>query len=337
MIADPVQEERNWYVLNHISYSFRNMAQKTVDRFNAINATSLELFAPTYVVREEKRGELKFRTVNLAFHYVFVKGSFAEVKKLCGEPNGFSFLIDHGSEDRYAVIDDRKMAHFKNIARAYKNCLPYFPIDDVDLEEGDLVEVVRGDFPGLIGIYMPNAKGKTGNIVLNIYNKVGTVAFDVKVTDVRVLEFSRNSTRANDQIDAFVPNLLKALRYYDTDEALPTSLAAKLSVFCGRMGVVRLNNRKLNARLQVLLYAANYIIGNMADAEAAMEKFRRLNESVTNEWTKGLINLILSVVEKNPARIASGYKRLKNLDASSKAQRMVMDEYEYYCNELCHS
>lgn len=337
MIADRVQEERNWYVLNHISYSFRNMAQKTVERFNAINTTSLELFAPTYVVREEKRGELKFRTVNLAFHYVFVKGSFAEVKKLCGEPNGFSFLIDHGSEDRYAVIDDRKMAHFKNIARAYKNCLPYFPIDDVDLEEGDLVEVVRGDFPGLVGIYMPNTKGKTGNIVLNIYNKVGTVAFDVKVSDVRVLEFSRNSTRANDQIDAFVPNLLKALRYYDTDEALPTSLAAKLSVFCGRMGVVRLNNRKLNARLQVLLYAANYIIGNVADAEAAMEKFRRLSESVTNEWTKGLINLILSVVEKNPARIASGYERLKDLDASSKAQRMVRDEYEYYCNELCHS
>ncbi len=328
----------NWYVLNHISSTFRDTAQKAVDRFNSSNGTALELFAPTYVVKEERQGELRFRTVNLAFHYVFVRGCFDEVKSLCMQPNGFSFLIDHGSSDRYAVIDDRSMSHFKNIARAYKNCLPYFPIDDVDLEDGDLVEVVRGDFPGLVGTYMPNPKSKTGNIVLNIYNKVGTIAFNVKATDVRVLEFSRHSTRANDQIDAFVPHLLEALRYYHRDEALPTSLAAKLSVFCGRMEVVRLNNRKLDARLQILLYAANYIIGNMADAEKAMERFQKVREAVTNEWTKGLINLVLAVIKNDAARLEAAFEPLKKLEATSKAQRLVKGEYEHYLkNEHCYS
>lgn len=319
-----------WYVLNHISPSFRDTAQRAVDRFNVANGTELELFAPTYVVRDEKQGELKFKTVNLAFHYVFVRGCFSDVKALCAQSNGFSFLIDHGSADRYAVIDDRQMSHFKNIARAYKNCLPYFPIDDVDLEDGDLVEVVKGDFPGLVGVYIPNAKSKTGNIVLNVYNKVGTMAFNVKATDVRVLEFSKKSTRANDQIDAFVPHLLAALRCFAANEALPTSLAAKLAVFCGRMEVVKLNNRKLDARLQILLYAANHIIGNATDAGKAMVKFERVKESVTNEWTKGLINLILSVIKKDRVRLTTSYNNLKVLEAASKSQHQLMSEYAYY-------
>ena len=335
-MSDSRSDTPTWYVLNYIGGTFRDIAQKAVDQFNLWNKTKLELFAPTYVVREEKQGEIKFRTISLTFHYVFVRGTFAEVKCLCAQPNGFSFLIDHGSVERYAIIDDRRMTHFKNIARAYKNCLPYFPLDEIDLEDGDLVEVVKGDFPGLVGTFMPKAKSKTGNIVLNVYNKVGTIAFDVKAIDVRVLEFSSHSTRANDQIDAFVPHLLKALRYFDRDEAVPTALAAKLSVFCGRMEVARLNNRKLDARLQVLLYAANHIIGNMPDAVKALAKYERVKDSVTNEWTRGVNNLILSVITKDKDRLTTGYEKLRTLDVSSKAQQTVITEYEYYLSSDNH-
>lgn len=330
MSSDLQQDSPCWYVLNYIGGSFQNPAQKEVDRFNSVHRTALELFAPTYVVREERQGEVKFRTVNLTFHYVFVRGSLSEVKELCRQPNGFSFLIDHGNEERYAVIDDMRMAHFMNIARAYKNCLPYFSLDDIDLEDGDLVEVVKGDFPGLVGTFIPRAKSKTGNIVLNVYNNIGTIAFNVKATDVRVLEFSRNSTRANDQIDAFVPHLLKALRGFDRNEALSVSLAAKLSMFCGRMEVVKLNNRKLDARLQLLLYAANYIIGNTAAAEIALENYGRVKDSVTNEWTNGLNDMILAVVARDNDRIAYCCNRLNSLEATSKAQRMVQEESLYY-------
>lgn len=330
MASDSRPDKAAWYVLNYIGGAVKNAACREVERFNLWHGTSLELFAPTYVVREERGVEIKFRRISLTFHYVFVKGSFGEVKQLCGQPNGFSFLIDRGSSERYAVIDDRQMANFKNIARAYKNCLPYFPLNEIDLEDGDLVEVVKGDFPGLIGTFMPRAKSKTGNIVLNVYNKVGTIAFDVKATDVRVLEFSRRSTRANDQIDAFVPHLFKALRYFDRDEALPTALAAKLSVFCGRMEVARLNNRKLDARLQTLLYAASTITGNITEASKALAKYGRVRDSVTNEWTLGANNLILSVITKDKDSLVSGYERLRTLEASSKAQQMVKTEYAYY-------
>ncbi len=320
----PAPETPRWYILNHIGMSSRDTAQKAVDGFNAARGLALELFAPTYVVREVKDGETRMRTVSLTFHYVFVKGAFADVKELCGQPNGFSFLIDRAGAERYATVGDREMAGFKNIARAYSNCLPYFPLDDVDLEEGDLVEVVKGDFPGLVGTYMPNAKSSTGNIVLHIYNNTGTIAFNVRATDVRVLEFSRKSTRANDQIDAFVPHILKALRLYSAGDELPVSLLAKLSVFSSRMGSARLHNRKLDAKLQALLYASYTIIGDRREALRTKAKYDTLSDSVTNEWTLALINLIFTVTD------GANLPSIAGLTPVSKAQRMIADEYEYY-------
>lgn len=280
----------NWYVLNYIGMShIHDSARKTVDKFNTSNDKRLELFAPTYVIREEKDGKTVMKTAKLAFHYVFVKGKFAEVKQLCGENNGFSFLINHSSANRYSVIRDEEMRHFKNIARAYQNCLPYFSLDDIDLEDGDIVEVVNGDFPGLIGTYIPKPKSKSGNILLRVYNNVGAIAFNIKASDVRVLEFSKHSTRANDQIDAIIPHLLQALRHFHNDEDIPKPIAAKLTVFCKRMEVVKLPNPKLGAKLQAILSAANRILGNQEAAAIHQAKYEKLKPNVTNPKTLTLL------------------------------------------------
>lgn len=330
MEANPDVETACWFVLNYIGLAFQNMAKKAVERFNKNFGSDLELFAPTYVVREDKNGEVRMKTINLTFHYVFVRGVFADVKMLCAQQNGFSFLIDHGSADRYATVADKEMANFKNIARAYKNCLPYFSLEDIDLEDGDLVEVVNGDFPGLTGVYMPKPKSKSGNIILKVYNKVGTIAFDVKATDVRVLEFSHKSTRANDQLDAIVPHLLNALRFYKSAEALPSAEVAKLSVFCNRMGVVRLNNRKLDARLQAVLYGCNSILGNTQEAAQARLKYDKLKDSVTNGWTSALIELIFAIIENDKSRLRNAQTGFKGLTPTSKAQHLLAEEYTFY-------
>ena len=321
-----------WFVLNHLGGNFNKSAQKALERFNQSHEKNLELFAPTYVVREERDGAVRFRDASLTFHYVFVRGVFADVKELCAQPtNKFSFVIDRGSSDRYATIDDRRMLQFRNIAKVYKNCMPCYPIEEVDFEDGDLVEVLNGKFPGLIGRYVPKAKGKSGNIVLKVYDKLMTIAYDIKSTDVRVLEFSKNSTRPNDQIDAIVPHLLRALRLFDRGEEFPASLVGRISVFCGRMEVVKLDNRKMEAKLQALLYSACCLIGNTVAAERYLARFEKYKDSVTNEWTRGLIVLLFCVVDGDDrTMLVEEYNRLKTLDASSQLRRLIMSEYAHY-------
>lgn len=328
-----LDESPCWFVLNYVGLAFRDMCKKAVERFNKSQDCDLELFAPTYIIREEKNGEVRMKTANLTFHYVFVRGRFSDVKMLCAQQNGFSFLIDRGSAERYATVSDRDMANFQNLARAYSNCLPYFSLKDIDLEEGDLVEVINGDFPGLIGVYMPKPKSKSGNIYLTVFNKVGTIAFDVKATDVRVLEFSHKSTRANDQLDAVVPYLLSALRYHRASEALPATLAAKLSVFCSRMSVVRLDTRKLDAKLQAVLFGCNSVIGNKEAAEKAKARYEKLKDSVTNEWTLVLTALIFAVIDGDESGIRSISESIKTLTPTSKVQNMLVDECAFYIEQ----
>lgn len=341
------QNSLRWYVLNHIGGDFQHIAQKAVDKCNSIIGSSLQLFAPTYVCRDDSDGSLRLRTVSLTFHYVFVRGSFSQIKALCAQPNRFSLLLDHAGTERYATVDDRTMAGFQNIARAYNNCLPFFPLTDIDLEEGDLVEVIRGDFPGLIGHYIPHPKSSSGNILLRIYNKVGTVAFNVRATDVRVLRFASGSRRANDQIDAFTPHLLAALRYHYAGMPLPDSLLARLTFFISRMKAVSMTSRKLEATLRLQLYAATTILGSdLSLAVSTLARYRQLAPDVTNSWTIALHHLILTILDRAggasedpsysfPADLQLPLKPGDTL--LSRAQRAIVDEYAYYFPEFLHS
>lgn len=323
-----------WYVLNHIgNVPYQNMAQKTVDQFNLTENLNLELFAPTYVIREEKAGKVHMKKIRLAYHYVFLRGELDDIKRMCRQDNGFSFLINRGGSERYAIIKDGEMRQFKDIARAYENCLPYYSLDDVDLEDGDIVEVVNGDFPGLIGTFIPKPKSKSGNIILRVDNSWGTIAYDIKISDVRVLEFAHNSTRAYDQIDAFTPQLLKALRLFHTNNDLSQTLKSKISVFCGRMEVVKLSNPKLDAKLLALLSTGNYLLGNIETAQRFKDRFDKLEQSITNIWTKALTELLFAVTQNNVPRLASSMKLIFETEPVSKAQKLLKEEYSYYAAE----
>lgn len=74
MVVNSHTESTCWFVLNYFGLAFKDMCQKAVDRFNRSQNCDLELFAPTYVIREAKDGEVKMRTVNLTFHYVLCVG-----------------------------------------------------------------------------------------------------------------------------------------------------------------------------------------------------------------------------------------------------------------------
>lgn len=328
-------DARRWYVLNHIvATPVRNAAQRTVNKFNDAEGVGLQLFAPSYVVREVKDGKVCLKRVHLTYHYLFLRGRLDDIKRLCSMDNGFSFLLNRCGEERYAVIDDQTMAGFQIIARGYENQLPYFALDDVDLEAGDIVEVVNGDFPGLVGTYIPKPKSRTGNIVLRVDQNLGTVAYDIKASDIRVIEFAKDSRRVYDQIDAFVPRLLRALRLFDAGEPLPHSLIAQLSVFCRRFEVVRLNNPKLEAKLYALLYVANLILGREDEARRFCELYGKRRASVSNPLTEALIALLTGVASNDRARLASGRKSLESADTDSKAARMLAEEYNHYLDAI---
>lgn len=315
------ENQPRWYVLTYVNAASPTKgAQRSVDAFNLAEGTALQLFAPRYVVREQRQGQAVTRQRPLTFHYVFLRGQFADVKRLCAQGRGFAFLLDRAGAERYATIADAQMEGFKMIARAYENSLPYFSLQDVDLEQGDLVEVVNGDFPGLIGRYIPAPKSRSGMVLLQVDHDFATAAFNVRASDVRVLEFAADSRRAYDQIDAFVPRLLSALRLYRQGQPLTKPLIANLTIFCRRMELVTIPDPKLRAKLAAMLAATAHLLGQPTawpDTSA-----------ITNPWTLSLIDLIRGIATDDAALIASGYERISALPPASKTQSLISTEYK---------
>lgn len=291
-------EDIKWFILNHFNTlpaPRRQTAQASIDRFNKELCCRLELFAPTFVKAVTINGRQIKREQPLTFHYVFVRGTLDTVKELCRRNNGFSFVLNNCSNERYATISDRQMDDFKAIARTYSNTLPFFALDDIDLEAGDKVEIVEGAFPGLIGYYMPRAKSSSGDIVLSVTQNLGTIVYDIKAKYVRVLEFSKKSRRSYDQIDAFVPRLLQALRHYSECIPLTDKEKSDISLFARRMSVVKIENHKLDAKLQALLVAANHLLGDTAAEAEARTRYNRHSTAITSPKTKALVKYLFLV------------------------------------------
>lgn len=328
-----VSEDKKWFILNHfetLPAPRRQTAQTCIDRFNSAGGCQLELFAPTFVKAVNINGRQIKREQPLTFHYVFVRGTLDEIKRLCGLSNGFSFVLNRSSEERYATVDDKRMDDFKAIARAYSNSLPFFALDDIDLEAGDKVEIVEGSFPGLVGYYMPKAKSTSGDIILSVTQNLGTVVYDVKAKYVRVLEFSKKSRRSYDQIDAFIPRLLQALRHYHEGVVLSDKEKSDITLFVRRMSVVKIDNHKLDAKLQAILIAANHLLGDSAAEAEARRRHSRHSDSITSTWTKALVDLILGIIDKNIGLIKNNLSILNNTEIYSKYNTLIYTEYLFY-------
>lgn len=328
-----VSEDKKWFILNHfeaLPAPRRQTAQTCIDRFNSAGDSQLELFAPTFVKAVNINGRQIKREQPLTFHYVFVRGTLDEIKRLCSLSNGFSFVLNRSSEERYATVDDKRMDDFKAIARAYSNSLPFFALDDIDLEAGDKVEIVEGSFPGLVGYYMPKAKSSSGDIILSVTQNLGTVVYDVKAKYVRVLEFSKKSRRSYDQIDAFIPRLLQALRHYHEGVVLSDKEKSDITLFVRRMSVVKIDNHKLDTKLQAILIAANHLLGDSAAEAEARRRHSRHSDSITSTWTKALVDLILGIIDKNIGLIKNNLSILNNTEIYSKYNTLIYTEYLFY-------
>lgn len=204
-----------------------------------------------------KDGKARMVEKPLLYHYVFVRGTTDEIKKLCSLTAGFSFVLNRGGNGRYVTLTDESMKSFMTIAQCYGNRLPCYQTSTLELEEGDEVEVLDGRFAGLRGTYVPVKGATSGNILVAVAGNLAAVVYDVNTSFVRVLRFAKNTKRAYDQVEAFVPRLFTALRKYHLGESLTTAEISPVSAFCRRFESVKIDNGKLDAKMQMLLMAAN--------------------------------------------------------------------------------
>lgn len=330
----PESDERKWYVLHFINKSVKPTPKKHIDDFNK-EGHSLELFAPIVRLAHIVDGKVEYKEKSLTYFYVFVNGAFDEVKELCGRPNNdLSFLLDRSSENRYAVISDSDMENFKIYARAHTNTIPFFNIEDVELNEGDIVEVVGGEYDGLKGAFMPKSRSNKGNLVIAVTAALGAIAWDINAKNIRILEFAQDTRRQYDIVDSFIPKLLPILRKFHAGEDLSTKEKSLLNIFNQRMGTVTLSNHKADAKLRATLMSVQFLLGDVAAFRLTEELFEKRKAALTNFWTIALVELMICVVLNDMKKLKDAYEKLPNsTDTLTNTQKQLIEEYRYYLPE----
>ena len=297
-----------------------------MERFNASTGAGLEIFAPTFVEMVNNNGAVKRKERPLLFHYIFLKGTLEEVKHLCSLSNGFSFVMNRAGSTRYLTISPEALESFKTIARFYGNQIPCYASGEIDMQDGDVVEVVAGDFAGLKGTFISRKGARSGNIIISVTQSLAAVVYEIKADYVRVLEFARDSKRAYDQIEAFIPKLFTAMRLYHAGEKMDANVVGPLVIFSRRFESVKLNNDKAYAKVK---------LGNDTGYRDAHERYAKVSSGITNVWTKALASLLISVTERDSNMFASGLQSISSIkEKGSKSQAMIRAEYQHYASSI---
>ncbi len=329
-----------WFLLNNIQSGRHNNVTALVERFNARQALGtsgmpdvppLAVFAPTIIsMRRNADGTYTQHSIPLLFHYVFIKGELSKVKKLCSEPNGLSFVLRRSGEKSGPVtVPDRDIQAFSIIARSLAGQLPVILASQVDLMDGDEVEVISGPFQGLGGIFHPRRGAGHGSLTITSGAGLTALVTDISVDLLKVVRFASGTRRPYDLIDAFTPRLLTALRPYGAGKLLGPSELAPLVSFTRRLDSTDIANPKLNAKLQLHLLGAWTLLGDVERASRSRMRFEALSHQLTNPQSRALADLITGVIDRDFARLRQGEHLLSPLKPTA-LNRILRSEFNFW-------
>jgi len=261
---------------------------------------------------------------------VFVKGSHNDVKRLCSEPNGLSFVLDRSKlVPQPMTATDEEINSFRIIAQSLAGRLPVILASQVDLADGDQVEVITGPFQGLGGTFHPRQGSSYGTLTVTSGAGLTALVTDIHVSQLRVVKFADMTKRPYDIIDAFTPRLMVALRSYGTGKSLDAQTIAPLISFTRRLDGTGISNPKLDAKLQLHLLGAYTILGDRNRARQSRQRYEARREQLTNPQTLALAYLITGIIDNDHSKIKQSRHILKPLK-STAANKMLQNELNFW-------
>lgn len=264
-------ETKRWYIL-----SAKDGIKSIERQFGAISALRqqqgkepVEYFMPTCVEQSSLFGKPAIRRKKLMGNYVFVHDTYSNVIEIKAIVESLRLLPhpDHSrGERRFMTLDDDQMAAFKAIAGAYANELPCYPVGSVELDEGDRVEIVGGEFDGMKGVLQCSQGRNGGRVLMNVGNLFLVATPSIGPQYIRILEFGKGNRHPYRKFEAHLPRAIQALAHRKqagnkdlATDGLTTEDMAAMSVFTGRFEALKpatVNIASQHATLMLMSYAA---------------------------------------------------------------------------------
>lgn len=276
-----------WYILTvaRANDKTHTELERRVVRFNKTAADTMNLFAPTYVELRDKGSKVNRIRKPLACNYIFMRSALPTLRSFRSLYSDYNLIRNRAGEG-YLTVSDHDLENFRRVALAYRNNMPCFKPDEVELQKGDKVRILDGPFKGIEGI-MVAKKGKDGGkVIISIAGLLAVETVEIAPQYIQVIEFARGSKHIYDKLDSFEPRLRKAIGLRLKKGKLTTEEAAPLDYFLQRFGKVKPDSPKIAARLECLLMAAAALAGRTEEWRLHRDRFLGYLPDVTNSVTR---------------------------------------------------
>lgn len=314
-----------WYILTvaRANDKTHTELERRVERFNRPSGkdsmpagSGLQLFAPTYVEMRDRGNRVQRIRKPLACNYIFLRGYLDTLRRFRSLYADYNLIRDR-ARDGYLTVSDHDLDNFRRVANAYRNNMPCFRPDEVELQKGDRVRILQeGPFHGVEGVLV-TSKGKDGGrVVISIANLLAVETVEISPAYIQVIEFAKGSKHIYDKLDSFEPRLRKAINILLKKRVLASGNdlgvidksvgrsekigltgsasgikltleeSAPLDYFLRRFGKVTPESPKTAARLECLLMAAAALTGRTEEWRHHRTLFLKSLPSVTNPATR---------------------------------------------------
>lgn len=276
-----------WYVLKaaNLSLSLRD----------ELKNGRLEYYLPTHTILRNVGGQQKRVEQPLVFNFIFVRSSLDELKSFCRNRPDLRIHVVYNHKPMHEEvaasplrIGDHQMEMFQKAISFYSGQeIPFVKPEEMELEKGDEVRIIGGQFSGLEGILV-SQKGKDGGrVVVHLSNVIAVRTLEIEPEYLQILHFGKDNKHFYKHLDSFIPRLDRALAV--TRRKLSAAELTPIETFVKRFSQLRTDTINSEAKVQTLLCASCTLIGNTEGAEEARQKVLKLLPRINSQAVKDFV------------------------------------------------
>lgn len=276
-----------WYVIKaaNISLSLRD----------ELKSGHFEYYLPTHTILRNVGGQQKRVEQPLVFNFIFIRNSFDELKLFCRNRPDLRIHVVYNHKPMHEVvaaspltIGDHQMEMFRKAISFYSGQeIPFVRPEEMELEKGDEVRIIGGQFAGLEGVLV-SQKGKDGGrVVVHLSNVIAVRTLEIEPEYLQILHFGKDNKHFYKHLDSYLPRLDRVLD--KKGEKLSAAELAPIETFVKRFSQLRTDTVNSEAKVQALLCVSCELIGDAEGAEIAREKVQKLFPRINSQAVKDFV------------------------------------------------
>jgi len=277
-----------WYVLKSPSLSLSVRDE--------LKADNIEYFLPTHTVLCNVGGQQRRVERPLAFNFIFVRDTYERARDFCRDRAELRLHVVYNRKplhDKEAasplVIYDRQMEMFQQAISFYSGTeIPFVKPEEMELEKGDQVRIIGGQFSGLEGVLI-SQKGKDGGrVVVSLSNVIAIRTLEIEPEYLQILKFGKDNKHFYKHLDSYIPRLERVYALKGTK--INAKDLTPVETFVRRFSMLETDTINSQAKVLTLLHASHSVLGNAEEALEVKNKLTALLPKIKSQTTLDFVN-----------------------------------------------